>query len=504
MAHQITLIPGDGIGPEVANATKRVVQAAGVAVDWDVQNVGAEVALRTGNPLPAEAIDSILRNKVGLKGPVGTPIGKGFRSVNVTLRQTLDLFANVRPVRSLPYVEPRFEGIDFVIVRENTEDLYAGHEIMILPGIAQSIKLITEKGSTRIAEYAFAYARKHKRARVSAVHKANIMKMTDGLMLDCTRKVASRYPDIELREVIVDAAAMTMVRDANSLDVIVTENLYGDILSDLGAGLVGGLGIVPGANIGTQYAVFEAVHGSAPDIAGKGIANPTALIQSAVMMLHHLNEESAASRIEYALHAVYSSRTARTRDLGGTATTDEFTDTLVRAIEKSGPLPPQPTRRGLGGLRAGVAGGDQRFVGLEAHGGPRVVERHQRHRREAGRRRGCGQDVTGEIAVDVSAFLRVRDPQGAALAELGRRAGDQRRHVALAGGERQDDRERPLPAGREARKLVSERRWSTEHERGRCAEVELPGDHGVRHGPHSDTSAHGAIPSLSMRARGRG
>ncbi len=335
MAHTITLIPGDGIGPEVANATCRVIESTGVKVDWDRVDVGAAVAEKTGNPLPQQAIDSILRNKIALKGPVGTPIGKGFRSVNVTLRQTLDLFANVRPVRSLPYVEPRFEGIDFVIVRENTEDLYAGHEIMILPGIAQSIKLITEKGCTRIAEFAYAYAQKHKRRRVTAVHKANIMKMSDGLMLDCTRRVAQKYPDIESREVIVDAAAMTMVRDANSLDVIVTENLYGDILSDLGAGLVGGLGIVPGANIGTTYAVFEAVHGSAPDIAGKGVANPTALVQSAVMMLYHLGESSAAKRIELALHALFAARRVRTHDLGGTATTDEFTSALVRYIESS-------------------------------------------------------------------------------------------------------------------------------------------------------------------------
>ncbi|MCC6646593.1 MAG: isocitrate/isopropylmalate dehydrogenase family protein [Polyangiaceae bacterium] len=335
MAHNITLIPGDGIGPEVAAATQRVIAAAGVAVDWDTQNVGAEVALKVGTPLPQEAIDSILRNKIALKGPVGTPIGKGFRSVNVTLRQTLDLYANVRPVRSLPYVEPKFEGVDFVIVRENTEDLYAGHEIMILPGIAQSIKLITERGCTRIAEFAYAYAQKHKRKRVSAVHKANIMKLSDGLMLDCTRRVAARYPDIESREVIVDAAAMTMVRDANSLDVIVTENLYGDILSDLGAGLVGGLGIVPGANIGERYAVFEAVHGSAPDIAGKGVANPTALIQSAVMMLYHLDEMAAAKRIELALHSLFAGRRVRTRDLGGTATTTEFTDALVKLIEST-------------------------------------------------------------------------------------------------------------------------------------------------------------------------
>ena len=348
MAHQITLIPGDGIGPEVSQATQRVLQAAGVEIDWDTQLVGAEVAARTGNPLPNEVIDSIRRTKIALKGPVGTPIGKGFRSVNVTLRQTLDLYANVRPVRSLPYVEPKFDGTNFVIVRENTEDLYAGHELMILPGIAQSIKLITEKGCTRIAEYAFAYAAKHKRRRVSAVHKANIMKLSDGLMLDCTRRVAARYPDIELKEVIVDAAAMTMVRNANSLDVIVTENLYGDILSDLGAGLVGGLGIVPGANIGLEHAVFEAVHGSAPDIAGQGIANPTALIQSAIMMLYHLNEDAAAARVELALHALYASRQARTRDLGGTASTDEFTDALCRHIQNS-PIaiptipPPAPT-----------------------------------------------------------------------------------------------------------------------------------------------------------------
>jgi isocitrate dehydrogenase (NAD+) len=345
MAREVTLIPGDGIGPEVAAAAQRVVHAAGVQIDWDIQNVGAEVAARMGTPLPQEAVDSILRTRLALKGPVGTPIGKGFRSVNVTLRQTLDLYANVRPIRSLPYVEPRFEGIDLVIVRENTEDLYAGHEIMILPGIAQSIKLITEKGCTRIAEYAYAYAAKHKRKRVSAVHKANIMKMTDGLMLDCTRRVAARYPEIESKEVIVDAAAMLMVRDANSLDVIVTENLYGDILSDLGAGLVGGLGIVPGANIGTGHAVFEAVHGSAPDIAGKGIANPTALIQSAVMMLYHVGEDLAATRIELALHALYASRQSRTRDLGGTASTEEFTDALCRMVQAS-MLPPPPVGSG--------------------------------------------------------------------------------------------------------------------------------------------------------------
>ncbi|HEU4533396.1 MAG TPA: isocitrate/isopropylmalate dehydrogenase family protein [Polyangiaceae bacterium] len=333
MAYTVTLIPGDGIGPEVSAATKRVIEAVGVSIDWDVQEVGAAVAEKRGQPLPDEAIDSVRRNKVALKGPVGTPIGKGFRSVNVTLRQALDLYANVRPVRSLPYVEPRYENVDFTIVRENTEDLYAGHEIMIMPGIAQSIKVITERGSTRIAEYAFKYAERMKRRRVSAVHKANIMKMTDGLMLECTRRVAARYPQIELVEVIVDAAAMTMVRDPNRLDVIVTENLYGDILSDLGAGLVGGLGMVPGANIGDEYAVFEAVHGSAPDIAGQGVANPTALIRSAIMMLRHLGEDAAASRIALGVHAVYASRAAVTRDLGGAATTEQFTDALCDAIE---------------------------------------------------------------------------------------------------------------------------------------------------------------------------
>src|ERR1700691_5880946 len=269
MAHTITLIPGDGIGPEVSQATQRVLEASGVAIDWEIQRAGAAVAEERGTPLPAEVLDSIRRNKVALKGPIGTPIGKGFRSVNVTLRQTLDLFANVRPIRSLPRVEPRFEGTDIVIVRENTEDLYAGLELIILPGIAQSIKLITEKGCARICEYAFEYAERLGRKRVTCVHKANIMKLSDGLMLETFRRTALEHPRIEPAEAIVDACAMQMVRSANRLDVIVTLNLYGDILSDLGAGLVGGLGIVPDANIGEAGAVFEAVHGTAPDIAGQ-------------------------------------------------------------------------------------------------------------------------------------------------------------------------------------------------------------------------------------------
>ncbi len=332
MGHTITLIPGDGIGPEVAEATKRVLDAAGVRIRWDTHDAGAAVAEKRGTVLPNEVLESIRRNKVALKGPIGTPIGKGFRSVNVTLRQALDLYANVRPVRSLPGVEPRFEGTDLVIIRENTEDLYAGLELMIMPGIAQSIKLITDKGCTRICEYAFEYAERMGRKRVTAVHKANIMKLSDGMFLECFRKTALSHPKIEPAEMIVDATAMQMVRNPNKLDVIVTENLYGDILSDLAAGLVGGLGIVPGANIGREAAVFEAVHGTAPDIAGTGMANPTALIQSAVMMLHHLGETSAGDRIERALIEVFRRGDSKTSDLGGSATTDQFTDNLCKLV----------------------------------------------------------------------------------------------------------------------------------------------------------------------------
>ncbi len=332
MPHVITLIPGDGIGPEVCAATRRVLEAAGVRIEWEVHDAGAAVAEKRGTTLPDDVLESIRRNKVALKGPIGTPIGKGFRSVNVTLRQSLDLYANVRPVRSLPGVEPRFEGTDITIVRENTEDLYAGLELMILPGIAQSVKLVTEKSSTRICEYAFAYAERMGRKRVTCVHKANIMKLSDGLFLETFRRVAQQHPRIEPAEQIVDACAMQMVRNANKLDVIVTTNLYGDILSDLAAGLVGGLGIVPGANIGEHAAIFEAVHGSAPDIAGRGVANPTALVQSAVMMLHHIGEESAASRIEKALVEVYRKGQVRTQDLGGTATTEAFADAVSREL----------------------------------------------------------------------------------------------------------------------------------------------------------------------------
>ncbi|MBL8607909.1 MAG: isocitrate/isopropylmalate dehydrogenase family protein [Myxococcales bacterium] len=332
MAHTITLIPGDGIGPEVADATRRVLEASGVAIDWEVHNAGAEVAEKRGTTLPEEVLESVRRNTIALKGPIGTPIGKGFKSVNVTLRQKLDLYANVRPVKSLPGLEPRFEGTDIVIVRENTEDLYAGLELMIMPGIAQSIKLITAQACTRICEYAFDYAERMGRKRVTVIHKANIMKLSDGLLLECFRKVAQRHPRVEPHEMIVDACALQMVKNANKIDVLVTENLYGDILSDLGAGLVGGLGIVPGANIGESAAVFEAVHGTAPDIAGKDLANPTALIQSAVMMLHHIGESRAAERIEASIIAHFREGGPRTPDLGGSASTREYTDALCKRV----------------------------------------------------------------------------------------------------------------------------------------------------------------------------
>lgn len=334
MPHTITLIPGDGIGPEVANATRRVVEASGVVVEWEVHNAGAEVAEKRGTTLPPEVLESVKRNKIGLKGPIGTPIGKGFKSVNVSLRQALDLYANVRPIKSVPGLEPRFEGTDIVIVRENTEDLYAGLELMIMPGVAQSIKLITEVACTRICEYAFRYAERMGRKRVTVIHKANIMKISDGLLLDCFRQVALLHPTIEPHEMIVDACAMQMVRNANKIDVLVTENLYGDILSDLGAGLVGGLGIVPGSNIGKDAAIFEAVHGTAPDIAGKGLANPTALIQSAVMMLDHVLEHAAARRIETSLIEHFREGGIRTPDLGGSASTNEFTEALCQRIAK--------------------------------------------------------------------------------------------------------------------------------------------------------------------------
>ena len=328
MTHTITLIPGDGIGPEVTAAVVRILEAARVAIEWERHDAGVTAVAKTGKPLPAELIDSIRRNKVALKGPVTTPIGEGFTSVNVGLRKSLDLFANLRPVWNLPGVPSRFEGVDLVIVRENTEDLYSGLEHEIIPGVVESLKIITEKASTRIGRFAFEYAARHGRRKVTAIHKANIMKLGDGLFLDSVRRVASEFPTIQYDEKIVDAACMHLVINPAQFDVLVMPNLYGDIVSDLCAGLVGGLGVVGAANIGTGTAVFEAVHGSAPDIAGKNVANPVALLLSAVLMLHHLDERAAAERIMTALARVLADPATRTRDLGGTASTSSFADAV--------------------------------------------------------------------------------------------------------------------------------------------------------------------------------
>jgi isocitrate dehydrogenase (NAD+) len=332
MAHTITLIPGDGIGPEVTAAVVRLFAAAGLEIEWDRQEAGVIAFKRFGQTLPLELLDSIKRNKVALKGPVTTPIGEGFTSVNVGLRKALDLFSNLRPVKNLAGVSSRFEGVDLIIVRENTEDLYAGLEHEIVPGIVESIKIITERASTRIARFAFEYARRHGRKRVTAIHKANIMKLSDGLFLESCRNVSHQFIDVTYDERIVDAACMHLVMHPERLDVLLLPNLYGDIVSDLCAGLVGGLGVVPGANLGTDIAVFEAVHGSAPDIADQNLANPTALLLSGLMMLEHIGEGTRAARIRAALTNVLVAGAIRTRDLGGTATTTEFTDALIREL----------------------------------------------------------------------------------------------------------------------------------------------------------------------------
>ncbi len=332
MTHTITLIPGDGIGPEVTEAVVRILAASGVSINWERHDAGVLAVDRGGVPLPIELLDSIRRNKVALKGPVTTPIGTGFTSVNVGLRKALDLFANLRPVWNMPGIESRYTGIDMVIVRENTEDLYAGLEHEIVPGVVESLKIITEKASTRIGRFAFEYARKHGRKKVTSIHKANIMKLSDGLFIGSVRAVAREYPEIAYDEKIVDAACMMLVMKPEQFDVLVMPNLYGDIVSDLCAGLVGGLGVVGAANLGTDIGVFEAVHGSAPDIAGKNFANPTALLLSAVLMLRHINENDAADRIVAALNSVLAAGTSRTRDLGGTTSTFEFADAVCRAI----------------------------------------------------------------------------------------------------------------------------------------------------------------------------
>jgi isocitrate dehydrogenase (NAD+) len=332
MSRTITLIPGDGIGPEVTEAVVHIVAASGVAIDWEEHLAGAIAFERTGHTLPTELIDSIRRNGVALKGPVTTPVAQGFTSVNVGLRKTLDLYANLRPVWNMPGVPAAASGVDLVIVRENTEDLYAGLEHEVVPGVVESLKIITEKASTRIAEFAFEYARRNGRRRVTAIHKANIMKLGDGLFLECTRRVAGKYVDVQYDERIVDAACMHLVMKPSQFDVLLLPNLYGDIVSDLCAGLVGGLGLVGAANLGTELAVFEAVHGSAPDIAGKHLANPTALLLSAVMMLRHIEERAAADRIMTALGAVLAAGEVRTRDLGGTSSTMAFADAVARAL----------------------------------------------------------------------------------------------------------------------------------------------------------------------------
>jgi isocitrate dehydrogenase (NAD+) len=332
MAHAITLIPGDGIGPEVTQAVVKVLDAAGVAIDWDRQDAGVIAFKKTGQTLPVELLDSIKRHKLALKGPCTTPIGEGFTSVNVGMRKALDLYANLRPVSNLPGVASRFQNVDLVIVRENTEDLYAGLEHVIVPGVVESLKIITEKASTRIGEFAFEHAIREDRTKVTAIHKANIMKLGDGLFLDSIRAVSRKYPQVPYDEKIVDAACMHLVMRPEQFDVLVLPNLYGDIVSDLCAGLVGGLGVVPGANLGNDAAVFEAVHGSAPDIADQNVANPTALLLSGIMMLRHIGETAAAVRVKAALDRVLSAGEVRTRDLGGTASTTEFTLALCRAI----------------------------------------------------------------------------------------------------------------------------------------------------------------------------
>jgi isocitrate dehydrogenase (NAD+) len=331
--HKVTLIPGDGIGPEVAKATQRILEAAGVAIEWEEVQARAAEPVPGGQILNAEVLDSFRRTGVALKGPMATAVAGGAPSINVALRKTLDLYANLRPVRNLPGVKARIENVDLVIVRENTEDLYSGLEHEVVPGVVESLKIITERASTRIAKFAFEYAVRNGRKKIHAIHKANIMKLSDGLFLRSIRKVAESYPQIEYKELIVDNACMQLVLNPQQFDTMLLPNLYGDVVSDLAAGLVGGLGVVPSGNIGENSAIFEAVHGTAPDIAGKGLANPTALLMSAVMMLRYLEERPAAQRIEAALEAVYREGKHTTRDVGGTAGTEEFTAAVIAQLK---------------------------------------------------------------------------------------------------------------------------------------------------------------------------
>ncbi len=332
MNRKVTLLPGDGIGPEVAEAVRQVITAAGTAIEWELISGGPNGTPRTDQFPLAEALESVRRNRVALKGPMATGVVEGPASINVALRQNLGLYANLRPVRNIEGVASRWTGVDLIIVRENTEDLYAGLEHTVIPGVVESIKIITEAASTRIARFAFEYARRHKRKRIHAIHKANIMKLSDGLFLTSARHVAEEYSDIEYREMIVDNTCMQLVLNPLQFDVLLLPNLYGDVVSDLAAGLVGGLGVVPSANLGEDAGLFEAVHGTAPDLAGQGVANPTALLLSAVMMLDYVGEANTARCIEKALYRVYREGKHLTRDIGGTASTAEFTGAVIAAL----------------------------------------------------------------------------------------------------------------------------------------------------------------------------
>ncbi|GIW46510.1 MAG: isocitrate/isopropylmalate family dehydrogenase [Deltaproteobacteria bacterium] len=332
--HRVTLIPGDGIGPEVTDAARRIIDSTGVRIEWEVVPAGIEALEKYQAILPEITFESIKRNGVALKGPIGTPIGEGFKSVNVTIRKTLDLYANLRPVKSFPRTKSRYENIDIVVVRENTEDLYSGLEYEIAPGVVETLKVITERASLRIANFAFKFAKKRGRKKVTVLHKANIMKLSDGLFLNCVRRVAKEFPQIEYEEMIVDNACMQLVLDPNRFDVILTENLYGDIVSEICAGLVGGLGFAPGANIGDKCAVFEAVHGSAPDIAGKNLANPIAITLSGVLLLNYIGEGRAGRIIEKAITRVLEKGEVLTRDMGGSATTTEMRDAIIEEVKR--------------------------------------------------------------------------------------------------------------------------------------------------------------------------
>ena len=344
MAHKVTLIPGDGIGPEVTSAAVRILEATGVKFEWESFQAGADAYEKYREYIPKELTESIERNKVALKGPITTPIGGGFSSINVELRKRFELFANFRPIRNLPHVPTRYPDVDLIIVRENTEGLYSGIEHEVVPGVVESLKIMTEKACTRISKFAFEYARNNNRKKIHVIHKANIMKMSDGLFLKCSRAIAKDYPEITYGEHIIDNTCMQLVMNPYQYDMLLMENLYGDIISDLCAAFVGGLGLVPGANIGHEIAVFEAVHGSAPDIAGKNLANPTAVVRSGLLMLRHLGEHDAALKVRDALEYVYRDKQNLTRDLGGPATTSQFADAVIAAIESEKTQPASTTR----------------------------------------------------------------------------------------------------------------------------------------------------------------